>query len=168
MSDQNFKILEEQIFMPTAHLVNWIVILLIGVNLAIPLSNRLPEAYHGVGGMGFFLLGILAFGLIIREMASYYQYIVLEESFLVDKCWGKRRRVTVIQLKFADITYYGPIQKAEESPVRRPRRYIRQWKKASHYALDYRVGEGKKRIILQNSSRLERVMARMLRGRVKP
>ena len=167
MSDQNFKILEEQVFMPTTHLINWVVILLIGVNLVIPISNRLPEAYHLLGGMGFFLLGICAFVLIIREMASYYQYIVLEECFQVDKCWGKRRRVTILQVKFEDITYYGPVHKTGESPVRHPRRFVRQWKRASHYALNYRVGESKKRLILQNSPRLERVMARMLQGRVK-
>lgn len=167
MSDQNFKILEEQVFMPTTHLINWTVILLIGVNLAIPLSNRLPDSYHVLGGMGFFIFGIVAFLLIIREMASYYQYIVLEECFQVDKCWGKRRRATIIQVKFEDITYYGPVHETGESPVRHPRRLVRKWKKASHYALDYRVGESKKRLILQNSPRLERVMARMLPGRSK-
>lgn len=168
MSDQNFKILEEQIFMPTTHLINWTVILLIGLNLVIPLSNRLPEEYHRSGGMGFFLLGIIAFVLIIREMASYYQYVVMEESFQVDKCWGKHRRVTVIRVKFEDIAYYGPIHEAEKSPVRHAHRFVRQWKKASHYALDYRVGAEYKRMILQNTPRLERVMARMLSRRAKP
>ena len=164
MSDRNFKILQEQVYLPTTHLINWTVILLIVLNLLISLSNRLPEAYHRTGGMGFFLLGIVIVGAILRELASYYQYVVTEESFQIEKRWGKRKKRLVLQIKFENIVYYGPIQDAGDSPSRHPRRFLRTWKKGDRYALDYRVGEEDRRIILQNTPRIERVMTRMLRG----
>lgn len=164
MSDRNFKILQEQVFLPTAQLINWTIILLIGLNLLIPLSNRLPESYHRTGGMGFFLFGVVVVVVILREMASYFQYVVTEESFQIEKCWGKRRKRLVFQLKFENIVYYGPVQEVPESPSRHPRRFLRTWKKGDRYALDYQIGEEKRRVILQNTPRIERVMTRMLRG----
>lgn len=168
MSDRNFKILEEHIFLPTAQLINWVIVLLIGLNLLIPLSNRLPEAYHQTGGMGFFLLGALVFGLFLRELSSYYQYVVTEENFQIEKCWGKRKKRLVLKLKFKDIVYYGPVPEAPESASRHPRRFVRTLKKTDRFALDYLVGEDQKRVILQNTPRIERVMTRMLRGGARP
>lgn len=164
MSDRNFKILQEQVFLPTVHLINWTVILLIGLNLLISLSNRLPEAYHRTGGMGFFLLGVGLVAIVLRELASFYQYVVTEETFQIEKCWGKRRKRTAIQVELESIVYYGPLQDAPESPSRHPRRFLRTWKKGDRFALDYWTGEEQRRVILQNTPRIERVMKRMLRG----
>lgn len=164
MSDRNFKILQEQVCLPTTHLINWTIVLLISLNLLIPLSNRLPLAYHRTGGMGLFLIGLVLLIFILRELASYFQYVVTEETFQIEKRWGRRKKRLVLQIKFEDMIAYGPLQEADDSPTRHPRRFLRSWKKGDRYALDYRVDEEVRRIILQNTPRIERVMTRMLRG----
>jgi hypothetical protein len=138
--------------------------LLIVLNLTVPLANRLPATYHRTGGMGFFLLGAFLVGILLRELASYYLYVITEENFEIKKCWGKRRKRVVLHLKFDDIVHYGPLKEAPEMESRHARRYRRSWKKDDQYALDFLVDQDRRRVVIQNTPRIERVMARMLKG----